>query len=119
MITKFRFKGHDLTLGEVGMMKIMGEQAGNDPIDPLKGIDDTIRQAAYIFHAGLAFEDVTNKRPVRYSFKEASEIVDTFSLAEVLQIVKTYNKVLVMAVEEGAQDEGAPTERTDTQEKKS
>lgn len=92
-------------------MKLMAEQTGNDAIDPLKGIDDSIKQAAYIFYAGLAFEDVSNKRPISHSFKSACEIVDTFSLAEVLQIVRTYNKVIITAVEEGQAEENAIEER--------
>lgn len=116
MVTKFRFKGHDVTLGTVGMMRLMSEQTGKDAINPLEGVTDTLKQAAYILYAGKAFEDVEADRPISTSFKDAQKIVDSWTLVEAIAITKKYAHVLSEAITEAEAD----TEQVeDRSEKKS
>lgn len=116
MVTKFRFKGHDVTLGTVGMMRIMAEETGKDGINPLEGITDTLKQAAYILYAGKAFEDVESDMPISTPFKEAQKIVDSWTLVEAIALTKKYAQVLSEAVTEA---EGDMEQVEDRSEKKS
>lgn len=99
MITHFRFQGHDICI-DVGMMRIMGEATGMDAVNPLEGITDTFTRAEYILYAGKAREDVKAGRAIQTSLKEVKEILNAFSLPAVLSLIRTFESVLMVAVEQ-------------------